>query len=82
MSPSQKLTGTIARKFDHTFLIAATDGHRYVGYRRALDSFGVQFDELKPGMTVSFLPAVDPRGSHDNRAVEVRVIDTDILDGI
>lgn len=82
MAPQLKLAGTIERKFDHTFVIMAANGYRYVAYRNTLDSFGPRFEDLKPGMDVSFIPAEDARRNHDNRAVEVRVTNTEILDGI
>lgn len=82
MAPQIKLDGTIERKFDHTFVIMAANGYRYVAYRTALDSFGPKFEAIKAGMGVTFTPAEDARRNHDNRAVEVRVTDTDVLDGI
>jgi len=82
MAPTIKLDGTIERKFDHIFVIRAANGYRYVAYRTALDSFGPKFEEIKAGMAVTFVPAEDARRNHDNRAVEVRVTNTEILDGI
>ncbi|MGH9421209.1 MAG: hypothetical protein ACRD3J_14625 [Thermoanaerobaculia bacterium] len=81
---AKKLKGTIERKFTdkHTFVILASDGYRYVAYRQALDSFGTSWEDLRPGMLCEFIPAEDARRNHDNRAVEVRITDPTILDGI
>jgi hypothetical protein len=75
------MTGHIERIHEHTFVIRGDDGLAYFAYRASLDSFGVQFADLRPTMRVRFTPAESGRTKDDPRAVDVMVTDRSTLDG-
>jgi hypothetical protein len=76
------MTGTIERLDAHSFIIRGADNRRYFCYRRHLDSFGVQFDDLKLTMPVSFTPIESDRQRDDPRAIEVHVTGAPLVDGV
>lgn len=75
------MSGLIVKLDQHTFVVAGDDGRRYFAYRRHLDSFGLQFADLKISMRVIFTPVESFRSRDDPRAIEIRVIDATTLDG-
>lgn len=76
------MTGRIERIDPHTFVIRGDDGCRYFAYRRNLDSFGVQFEDLKLTMPVVFDVAVSDRLQDDDRAIMVRVTGEPMRDNL
>ena len=74
--------GTIERIDPWSFIIRGQDGRRYFAYYRALDTFGVAFEDLKLTMPVSFTPAASDRLKDDDRAIMVRVTGAPMVDGV
>jgi len=68
--------GIISRIDPHSFIIDGDDGQWYFAYRNNLDSFTVSFVDLRVGMRCSFLTAWSGRPQDDQRAIEIRVINT------
>ena len=80
---NNRITGTIRYKDPHSCIIEDDFGGKYFAYRLNFDSLqSGPWEDVRPGMGVSFLPVGSDRAKDDPRAIEVRITERAVLDGI